>query len=81
MPQPKPEHRPDSVRTPRVVPFCPICGTALSGRHTVCSGKCRIARSRQPRAAKQTERDAKVRLLLTEALTLMESLRVGSRRP
>jgi hypothetical protein len=44
----------------------------LTGKQTVCSGKCRIMRSRQKREAKQADRDAKVRLLLTEALGLLE---------
>jgi predicted nucleic acid-binding Zn ribbon protein len=67
-----PEQRPSSVRTLSVVPSCPICGVPLTGRQTVCSGKCRIMRSRQKREAKQTDRDAKVRLLLTEALQVLK---------
>ena len=58
-----------SVRTPSVIASCPICGVPLTGRQTVCSPKCRIARSRQRREATRQERDAKVRLLLSEALT------------
>ena len=72
MTNPKPtmplDHSPKSVATPSVVPSCPICGRPLKGRQTVCSARCRIQRSMRWREAKQRERDAKVRLLLTEAL-------------
>jgi predicted nucleic acid-binding Zn ribbon protein len=47
---------------------CPICGKPLQGRQTVCSAKCRVARSRQRREARQHERDSQVRLLLTTAI-------------
>ena len=67
-----PEVTPDSVRTPSMLPSRPMCGTPLQRRQTVCSAKCRIARSRQRREQVQAERDAKVRLLLTEALRLLE---------
>ena len=74
-----PHHSPGSVRTPIMVASCPICGAPLTGRQTVCSAKCRIARSRRRREAKQQERDAKVRLLLTEALELLsEAKQTGS---
>ena len=66
-----PDHSPQSVATPAIGPLCPICGVPLSGKQRVCSAKCRIQRSMRRRAAKQTERDAKVRLLLTEALGLL----------
>jgi hypothetical protein len=56
-----------------------MCGTLLQGRQTVCSPKYRIARSRQTRAAKQTERDAKVRLLLRDVLILLEPEKEPSR--
>lgn len=69
---PSPERSPSSVRTPTMVPSCPICGEPLQGRQTVCSAKCRITRSRQRREAKRDDRDAKVRLLLREALGLLE---------
>jgi predicted nucleic acid-binding Zn ribbon protein len=72
MPQSKPEVTPDSVCTLPVVPSCPICGHPLQRRQTVCSAKCRISRSRQRREAKLLARDARVRLLLTEALALLE---------
>ncbi len=74
MPHSTPEHSPRSVATPSVTPFCPMCGTPLSGRQTVCSPRCRIQRSMQRRAAKQTERDAKLRLLLTEALQILRGV-------
>jgi predicted nucleic acid-binding Zn ribbon protein len=61
-----------SVRTPSVIPSCPICGQPLRGRQTVCSSKCRIARSRQRHERAQVELDARVRLLLTEVLALMQ---------
>jgi predicted nucleic acid-binding Zn ribbon protein len=68
MPQSKPEVTPDSVRTPPVIPSCPMCGHPLQGRQTVCSAKCRIARSRQKHEAKRREKDTKVRLLLTTVI-------------
>lgn len=53
--------------------YCPICEKVpLQGKQLVCSAKCRIQKSMQTRAAKQAERDAKVRLLLHEALALLE---------
>lgn len=70
-----PEHSPQSVATLSMVPSCPICGTPLSGRQTVCSARCRVQRSMQRRAVKQTERDAKVRLLLREALDLLQEIK------
>jgi hypothetical protein len=45
----------------------------LTGRQTVCSAKCRIARSRQKHDAKRREKDAKVRLLLNEALEVLKA--------
>lgn len=66
------EPRPRSVATPSVLSSCPICGTPLQGKQTVCSTKCRIQRSMRRRAVTQAERDAQVRLLLTEALGLLE---------
>jgi len=55
-----------------MVPSCPICGTALTGRQTVCSPKCRIARSRQRREAKWRERDAMIRLLLRTVIETVQ---------
>lgn len=63
-----PDLSPDSVRT---LLSCPVCGSLLTGKQTVCSPKCRIARSRQRREANHAERDAKVQLLLTEAPGLL----------
>ena len=71
MPQPTHDLTPGSVRTPSVLPSCAMCGTPLQGRQTVCSAKCRIARSRQRRNANQQERDAMVRLHLRVALDLL----------
>ena len=72
MHDPKPPMSPDdrssSVRTPSMVPSCPISGRPLTGNQTVCSGKCRIERSRRRRDAKHRARTAKVQLLLNEAL-------------
>lgn len=75
MPQPTPDHFPESVATPpgRVPVYCPVCETVpLHGKQTVCSAKCRIQRSMATRVARQAERDAKVRLLLREALGVLE---------
>jgi predicted nucleic acid-binding Zn ribbon protein len=69
-----PEHSPQSVVTPPAgLPvYCPVCHTVpLKGKQTVCSAKCRIQRSMATRAAKRRERDAQVRVLLTEALALL----------
>jgi predicted nucleic acid-binding Zn ribbon protein len=74
MPHSTPEHSPSSVRTLSIVVSCPICGRPLQGRQTVCSAKCRIARSRQKHDAKRRDTDAKVRLLLTEALGLLRDV-------
>jgi hypothetical protein len=75
MATPTPDLTLPSVATPpSALPvYCPICQTVLlHGKQTVCSPRCRIQRSMGRRAAKQAERDAKVRLLLTEALGLLE---------
>ena len=59
-----PENRAQSVATP----LCPVCHTVpLTGKQTVCSAKCRIQKSMKTRAAKQSERDTKIRLLLRTA--------------
>ena len=68
MPASTPELTPSSVRTLPVVRSCPMCPTPLQGRQTVCSAKCRVARSWQRREARQHERDSQVRLLLTTAI-------------
>lgn len=75
MPTPPPDLTPSSVATPLsgLPVYCPICAKVpLAGKQTVCSPKCRIQRSMRRRMARQAERDAKVRLLLGEALTLLE---------
>jgi predicted nucleic acid-binding Zn ribbon protein len=61
-----------SVRTPSMVGSCPICGQPLKGKQTVCSPKCRIERSRRRREAERQNELAKVRLLLRDALRLLE---------
>ena len=51
------------------------CGTTFEPSrkdHRFCSAKCRLAGFQQTREAARRERDAKVRLLLREALTLLE---------
>jgi hypothetical protein len=63
-----PDLTPSSVRTPFLVPSCPMCGVPLRGRQTIYSAKCRIARSRETGGTKQRDRDAKIRLLLTTAI-------------
>jgi len=68
-PAPTPDRSPQSVRTlssGTLVP-CPVCGRPLQGRQTVCSGKCRIARSRQRQKEQLHVRDAQIRLLLRTA--------------
>jgi hypothetical protein len=70
-----PDRSPKSVATLPIgtAVYCPVCRTVpLTGRQTVCSPRCRIQRSMGRRAATQRDRDAKVRLLLTEALGLLE---------
>lgn len=75
MPTPPTDLSPSSVATPPsgVPVYCPICeNVPLHGKQTVCSPRCRIQRSMARRAATQAERDAKIRLLLTEGLGLLE---------
>jgi len=72
MPHSTPNVSPGSVRTPLVILSCPMCGQPLQGKQTVCSAKCRIKRSRQRRGQALAERDSKVRLLLKDALQLLE---------
>jgi predicted nucleic acid-binding Zn ribbon protein len=48
---------------------CPVClKTPLTGRQEVCSGKCRVARSRQRKAEARRARDVEIRGLLEAAL-------------
>jgi hypothetical protein len=52
----------------------PDCGTLFEPRrkdHRFCSAKCRLAGFQQTREAMRRERDARVRLLLGEALDLL----------
>lgn len=54
---------------------CPVCGAPFEVRrkdHRFCSAKCRLAGFQQRRELKRRERDAKVRLLLNEALGLLD---------
>lgn len=51
------------------------CGTQFEPRrkdHRFCSAKCRLAGFQHEREAKLRERDAKVRLLLKEALAMLD---------
>ena len=79
MPSATPDSTPDHCPGP-VVLSCPICGVPLQGRQTVCSPKCRIAKSRKRREGELQERDAKVRLLLMEALQLLGRSGSGDQR-
>lgn len=54
---------------------CAKCGTPFAVRrkdHRFCSAKCRLAGFQHERETTRREREAKVRLLLTEALGLLE---------
>jgi predicted nucleic acid-binding Zn ribbon protein len=69
---PKADHAQESVRTPSAAISCPICGQLLTGKQTVCSPKCRIARSRQKAEALRHAKEAKLRLLLrTQSETIL----------
>jgi hypothetical protein len=72
MPHPTPDRSAERVRTLSKVPSCPDLRSApLTGLQTVCSGKCRIARSRRQRAQKQADREAAIRLKLREAMDFL----------
>jgi predicted nucleic acid-binding Zn ribbon protein len=75
MPASKPDLSTDGVRTLLLVPSCPMCGTPLTGRQTVCSAKCRVARSRQRRESVTRERDQRVRLFIRTALDALHEAR------
>lgn len=70
-PIPTPDRSRARVRTPFPEGACPVCGAPLRSTQTVCSAKCRAARSRDRRVGEQAERDAQVRLHLRAALDLM----------
>lgn len=58
---------------------CAACGTSFEPRrkdHRFCSAKCRLAGFQQTQQVRGRERDAKVRLLLKEALALLDGDRV-----
>lgn len=70
-----PDQRLPSVATPQggVPVYCPVCETVpLTGKQLACSPKCRIQKSMARRAAKLADDRARVRLLLGEALRLLE---------
>jgi predicted nucleic acid-binding Zn ribbon protein len=73
MPKPQPEASPQSARSlsDGILISCPVCAKPLGPRQKACSGKCRAEWSRLKREQAQAERDAKVRLLLREALALL----------
>lgn len=55
---------------------CAACGIPFEPRrtgHRFCSAKCRLAGFQQRRELKRRERDVRIKLLLTEALGLLES--------
>jgi predicted nucleic acid-binding Zn ribbon protein len=55
---------------------CPVCRTTpLTGRQEVCSGKCRVARSRQRQAEAAQERDRQIREYLVMAQESLEAIR------
>ena len=54
---------------------CAVCGKLFEVRrkdHRFCSGKCRLVWFQEKPEKERRERDAKVRLLLKDALTLLE---------
>ena len=55
---------------------CAVCGRPFEPRrkdHRFCSAKCRLAGFAQKQGQGRRERDAKLRLLLNEALGLLTS--------
>jgi predicted nucleic acid-binding Zn ribbon protein len=75
MPASMPDLSTGGVRTLLLVPSCPICGVPLQGKQTVCSAKCRAARSRRRRERVTRERDQRVRLFLRTALDALHEAR------
>ena len=48
--------------------LCPVCKEVpLLGKQTVCSGRCRIERSRRKQTQRQADRESEVRLHLKQA--------------
>jgi predicted nucleic acid-binding Zn ribbon protein len=78
LPNSTPQPGSGGVRTPSVGLVvgsrpCPICGTReLEGKQTVCSGKCRIERSRRRREDALRARDDEIRALLAAALKKLD---------
>jgi predicted nucleic acid-binding Zn ribbon protein len=54
------------------VASCPVCRAPLTGRQTVCSGKCRATLSRRRQEQRRQDRDARIATLLREAAQLVE---------
>jgi len=72
---PEPKVPPESVRTPVVGSprRCPVCQAVdLRGRQTVCSARCRRARTRQRETAARQARDQEIRVLLETALRKLQ---------
>jgi predicted nucleic acid-binding Zn ribbon protein len=74
-PSPAPKDHAQGVRTPEgaiSARLCPVCRQLpLKGNQTVCSGKCRIARSRQRKAEALAARDRDIERHLQAALRLL----------
>ena len=58
------------------VASCPACRAPLTGRKTVCSGKCRATLSRRREEQRRQDRDARIAALLREVLELVEEDRL-----
>ncbi len=75
------EDSPARVRTPSrgstsaAASLCPVChAVLLRERQQVCSGKCRITRSRQKHASIQHLQDVQLQLLVRTALESLEEV-------
>lgn len=84
MPIPMPEPRPQNVLTQLsgILVACPGCTKLFAPRrpnHRYCSTTCRVVWFQQKETRDRRERDAKVRLLLKEALTLLDPEKEASR--
>lgn len=75
-PRPQADFSPEIVRTPNMIPSCPICGAPMTGRQTFCSGKCRIARSLQRREEKQVAKSVRLQLLIQTVMTASSEAKI-----
>jgi hypothetical protein len=74
-PDSAPDISQESVCTLLVGSRCPVCGRVeLRGRQTVCSARCRRARSRQRQDEARRARNAEIRELLEAALKKLEDM-------